>query len=92
VNVLAISKQRKEEVINQYQDWFTQSKAIILVEYTGVTVKNLDAIRAKVRESGSEFHIVKNTLAKKVFEESGVSIPSGFFEKSTAAVFAFGNC
>jgi large subunit ribosomal protein L10 len=91
VNVLAISKQRKEEVINQYQDWFTQSKAIILVEYTGVTVKNLDAIRAKVRESGSEFHIVKNTLAKKVFEESGVSIPSGFFEKSTAAVFAFGD-
>jgi large subunit ribosomal protein L10 len=89
VNVLAISKQRKEEVLNQYQEWLAKSQAIILVEYTGVTVKNLDTIRAKVRESGGEFHIVKNTLAKKVFEESGVTIPAGLFEKSTAAVFAF---
>lgn len=86
---MAITRQRKEEVLAQYQDWMNRSQAVILVEYTGVTVKNLDAIRAKVRESGAEFHILKNTLARKVFEARGMKIPAGFFEKSTAVVFAF---
>jgi large subunit ribosomal protein L10 len=86
---LAISKERKEEVLTTYADWMRRSQAVILVEYTGVKMKDLDAIRSKIRESGGEFHIVKNTLAKKVFEESGVTIPAGLFDKSTAAVFAF---
>jgi large subunit ribosomal protein L10 len=86
---LAITRQRKEEVLAQYKKWMDRSQAVILVEYTGVTVKNLDNIRAKVRESGGEFHILKNTLARKVFEANGMKVPTGFFEKSTAVTFAF---
>jgi large subunit ribosomal protein L10 len=91
VNALAISKQRKEEVINQYAEWLDKSQAVILVEYTGITMKEFDNIRAKVRESGGEFHVLKNTLAKKAFESREISYPEGTFEKSTAAVFAFGD-
>jgi large subunit ribosomal protein L10 len=91
VNALAISKQRKEEVINQYAEWLDKSQAVILVEYTGITMKEFDNIRAKVRESGGEFHVLKNTLAKKAFESREISYPEGIFEKSTAAVFAFGD-
>jgi large subunit ribosomal protein L10 len=86
---LALSRQRKEDVLAQYKEWMDRSQAVILVEYTGVTVKNLDNIRAKVRESGGEFHILKNTLARKVFETQGMKVPAGFFEKSTAVTFAF---
>lgn len=86
---MAITKERKGQVLQQYQEWLEKSKAVILVEYTGVTMKELDAIRAKVRDAGGEFHIVKNTLAKKAFEASGVAVPADFFEKSTAATFAF---
>lgn len=88
---MAISKQRKEEVINQYAEWLDKSQAVILVEYTGITMKEFDNIRAKVRESGGEFHVLKNTLAKKAFESREISYPEGTFEKSTAAVFAFGD-
>jgi len=91
VNTLAISKQRKEEVINQYVEWLEKSQAVILVEYTGITMKQFDTIRAKVRENGGEFHVLKNTLAKKAFEAREISLPEGTFEKSTAAVFAFGD-
>jgi large subunit ribosomal protein L10 len=86
---LALSRQKKEEVMAQYKDWLERSQAVFLVEYTGVTVKNLDNIRAKVRETGGEFHILKNTLARKVFEANGVQAPAGYFEKSTAVTFAF---
>jgi large subunit ribosomal protein L10 len=88
---LAISRQRKDEMIAQYTEWFNKSQAVILVQYAGVTMKEVDAIRAKIRETGGEFHILKNTLAQRAFQELGVSIPEGLFEKSTAATFAFGD-
>ncbi len=86
---MAISRQRKEEVLAQYKEWLDRSQAIILVEYTGAKVKDLDNIRAKVREAGGEVHILKNTLARKVFEANGMKIPTGLLEKSTAVTFAF---
>ncbi|MBE0681324.1 MAG: 50S ribosomal protein L10 [Anaerolineales bacterium] len=86
---MAISKQRKEEMQAQYADWIKRSEAVILVEYTGATMKSIDAIRAKIRESGGEFHIVKNTLVRRVFAENGMEIPQDFLVKSTAISFAF---
>jgi large subunit ribosomal protein L10 len=66
---LAISKERKEEVLSQYADWVKRSQAVILVEYTGVKMKDLDNIRAKIRDSGGEFHVVKNKLARLAFTD-----------------------
>jgi len=86
---LAVSKERKEEVLAQYADWMKKSQAVILVEYTGVKMKALDGIRAKVRESGGEFHVVKNTLARRMFAEQGMALPQDYLVKSTAVSFAF---
>ncbi len=47
---LALTKQHKEEVLAIYQDWFKRSQAVILVEYTGAKMKDMDNIRAKIRE------------------------------------------
>ena len=54
---MAISNERKQEVLTQYNDWVKRSQAVILVEYTGISMKSLDALRAKIRESGGEFHV-----------------------------------
>jgi large subunit ribosomal protein L10 len=86
---LALSKQKKNEVVEQYKDWLKNSQSVILVEYTGANMKDMENIRAKIRESEGEFHVVKNTLAKLAFEASGFSIPEGLLENSTAASFAF---
>ena len=86
---MAISKERKQEVLTQYTDWLKQSQAVVLVEYTGVRMKDLDNIRAKIRESGGEFHIVKNTLVRRAFADSGMEVPQDYLVKSTAVSFAF---
>ena len=86
---MAVSRERKEEVLATYADWMKKSQAVILVEYTGVKMKALDGIRAKIRESGGEFHIVKNTLARRMFAEQGMTLPQDYLEKSTAVSFAF---
>ena len=86
---MAVSKERKEEVLATYAEWLKKSEAVILVEYTGVKMKDLDNIRAKVRETGSEFHILKNTLARRAFAENGMSLPPEYLVNSTAVSFAF---
>jgi len=86
---LAISKERKEEILATYAEWLGKSEAVILVEYTGVSMKNLDAIRSKIREAGGEFHVLKNTLARRAFANSGMDLPADFLVNSTAVSFAF---
>jgi large subunit ribosomal protein L10 len=86
---LAISKERKEELVAQYSEWLKQSHATILAEYSGMSMQNVDALRAKIREAGGEFHIVKNTLGKLSFEKAGLALPENFFTGSTAVTFAF---
>jgi large subunit ribosomal protein L10 len=86
---LAITEKRKKQVVVEYQEWLGSSKAVILTGYTGLTMKDLDALRTRVREAGGEFHILKNTLARLAFQEAGFEAPVEFFEGSTAAGFAF---
>jgi large subunit ribosomal protein L10 len=86
---LAITKERKEEVLSQYSDWLKNSQAVVLVEYTGVKMKDLDNIRAKIREAGGEFHVVKNTLVRRAFAENGMEVPQDYLVKSTALSIAF---
>lgn len=86
---MAITKERKNELIARYSEWMGRSKALVLTQYVGLTMKDIDALRAKVRENGGEFHIIKNTLAKLAFEQAGYSVPQDQLEGSTAVIFAF---
>lgn len=86
---LAVSKDRKKEIVAAYQDWLGNSQAVFFAEYIGLSVKDMDALRDKVRDAGGEFHVIKNTLGKIAFEESGYEVPEDLFLGSTAAGFAF---
>jgi large subunit ribosomal protein L10 len=76
-------------MITHYSDWVNRSKALVLTQYVGMTMKEIDSLRVKIRENGGEFHIIKNTLAKRAFERAGLSIPQEQLEGSTAVIFAF---
>ncbi|MFH2038331.1 MAG: 50S ribosomal protein L10 [Chloroflexota bacterium] len=86
---MALTKEEKEIITNKYQEWMEKSAALILVEYTGVNMNTLDSIRVKVREAGGEFHVIKNTLAKRAFDALGMPIEPGYLENSTAMGFAY---
>ena len=86
---MAKTKSQKEAMLAEYMELLAKSRAVVLVEYAGLKMKDLDAIRAKARENGGEFHIVKNTLARLALEKAGYRVPDDFSEKSTAIGFAF---
>ena len=86
---MALSKQKKNEVVEQYKDWLNNCEAVILVEYTGANMKDLENIRRQVRESDGAFHVVKNSLMQLAFDATGYKIPDGLLDLSSAATFAF---
>jgi len=86
---LAISKDKKSKIVAQYGEWLERSQALIFTEYVGMTMKDMDELRAKVREAGGEFHIVKNTLLKRVLAEAGMELNDEYLSNTTAVGFAF---
>jgi large subunit ribosomal protein L10 len=86
---LAITKKRKNELVTQYSAWMQRSKGLVVTEYRGLTMKDLDNLRSKIREAGGEFHVVKNTLVKLAFDQAGLQYPAQQFEGSTAIAISF---
>ena len=86
---MALSKERKEELVAQYDAWMKESKALIFAEYTGLNMPQMDDLRAKSRDAGAEFHVIKNRLGKRVFEAAGYDVPDGLFVGSTAFGIAY---
>ncbi len=86
---MAISKQKKDELVAQYKDLIDRSDALILTEYTGMTVKDMEDLRVKVREVNGAFYVTKNTLLKLALEEAGATIPDELLNGQVATGFAF---
>lgn len=85
---MAINKEKKQELVANYKELLGESSALIMTSYSGVSVKQLEAVRRKIRELGGEFHIVKNTLFSLVMNEAGISLPEDAYIGTTAIGFA----
>lgn len=86
---MAISKERKEELLQEYAELIGKSEGLILIEYRGLNMKGMDPLRGKVREAAGELHVVKNTLALRALSAAGSPAPKDLFAQTTAIGFAF---
>jgi large subunit ribosomal protein L10 len=85
---LAFTKDEKTKILSQYETWLEKSQAIFMLEYGKMTMKDVDAIRAKARETGAEMHVVKNTLFGLAMDQLGMG-GKDFLVKTTLVGFAF---
>ena len=72
---MAISRAKKEQLIQEYVEQLNGSEAIIITSYRGLTVTDLQQLRGKIREAEGSFSVVKNTLARRALDEVGFSVP-----------------
>ncbi len=85
---MAFTKEQKNEIVKQYDQWIANSQAIFLLEYNKMSMKEIDTLRAKARENGAEMHVVKNTLFSLALANAGYD-HSDMLEKTTLVGFAF---
>jgi large subunit ribosomal protein L10 len=86
---LAISREKKEQIVAGYVDQLSRSNAIFLTDYRGLTVKDLESLRAKVRDAGGGYSIIKNTLAVRAMEAASLPVPEDMLAGPTAIGFAY---
>jgi large subunit ribosomal protein L10 len=82
---------QKGAEIDLLTDRFQRSEMTILADYRGLSVAQLQDLRATLRPVDSEFRIAKNTLVRIAAERAGVEGLEPFLDGPTAVMFAFGD-
>ena len=72
-------KDEKQEVINELHEKFARAKAAVLTGYSGINVEQITELRSKLRQSKVEYRVVKNTLARKAAEGTGLEALKDYF-------------
>jgi large subunit ribosomal protein L10 len=64
-----------------------EAPATVLTEYRGLSVGELRELRTRLRASGAEYKVVKNTLTRLAAREAGVDLPHELLVGPTAITF-----
>src|SRR6187200_1192637 len=80
-------KQEKERVVADLVERLRSSDTLIVADYRGLTMPEIDGVRTEVLKHGARFTVVKNTLTRRAAEEAGVAELSEFLDGPTAIAF-----
>lgn len=64
---------------------------MVITKYRGLSVRDISELRSAIRETGGEFHVIKNTLAEIAFEDAGREWDRGTFTGPTAFGISYDN-
>ncbi len=82
-----MKKSDKERVVGELAERLKSSSTLIVADYRGLTMPQIDALRGQLLEHGARFAVVKNTLTKRAAEEAGVDALLALLEGPTAIAF-----
>ncbi len=78
------------KVIQERRSVFSQCTIAILTDYRGLQFSQMRALRARLREVGVKYRVVKNTLAELALEQEGRKETAQFFRGPVAVAFGYG--
>jgi large subunit ribosomal protein L10 len=79
----------KEATVNEVQQKFERSKAVVLADYRGLNVKEVTELRKKLREAGVEYKVIKNTLTSRAAKQAKVEGLDQYLSGPTALAFGY---
>ena len=82
-----MQRKEKEQVVAELAERLRSSQTLILADYRGLSVGELDEVRTKLLEHGARFHVVKNSLTKRAADEAGFETLKELLDGPTAIAF-----
>ena len=61
--------EQKAAVVSEIKNKFENAKSVVLFDYRGLSVGEVTELRRKLRESGADYKVYKNTLTKRALDE-----------------------
>ena len=71
---MAISRKKKEELVEQVSEKIKESKSIVFADYQGLTVGEIGEIRAELRRQGLEMRVIKQKIFTIAAKNAGAEI------------------
>lgn len=82
-----MQKADKERLVAELTERLKTTQTLIVADYRGLTVTEIDKLRGELLEHGARFQIVKNTLTRRAAEEAGADALLALLEGPTAIAF-----
>jgi len=83
-----MNRTEKQEAINTYNGMFTDSGSVVVCQYKGLTMKDMNAFRSDLRAEGGHFTVTKNTLAKLASKDTDYEGLQDLFTGPTGIVYS----
>jgi large subunit ribosomal protein L10 len=80
-------RQDKERIVSELAERLKNSQNLLVADYRGLTMPEIDELRSALLETGARFSVVKNTLTRLAAEEAGVKQLLELVDGPTAIAF-----
>jgi large subunit ribosomal protein L10 len=84
-------REKKAQIIDSLQEIFSKCSIGILTDYRGLSALEITSLRRRLNESGIEYKVVKNTLARFAAQRADKNELAHSFEGPTAIAFGYDN-
>ncbi len=82
-----MKKEDKAKVVEELTERLRSSDTLLVADYRGLTMPQIDALRSRLIESGAKFSVVKNTLGRRAAEAAGAEALLTLLEGPSAIAF-----
>ena len=86
---MSLRIKEKETIVQDLHEKFSRSATVIMTRFPGLDVAGANELRKKLRESGAEFKVSKNTLFRRAVQGTPAEVLSDQFSGPNAVVFAY---
>jgi large subunit ribosomal protein L10 len=83
-----VNRAQKAEFIEDVRGRFEAAPLVVLTDFKGSTVAQMDALRRSLEEAGGQFQVVKNTLSRIAVAETEMAPLAEHFRGNVGVVFA----
>jgi len=77
----------KKAVVQVVKEKFESAQGVVLTDYRGLDVAEVTELRAKLREAGVEYRVIKNTMTRFAVNEIGIEGLDPYLVGPTAIAF-----
>jgi large subunit ribosomal protein L10 len=82
-----VQKEDKERIVEELTEKLRNSETMIVADYRGLTMPQIDALRGRLISNGARFTVVKNTLTRRAAEAAGADALLALLEGPSAIAF-----
>jgi large subunit ribosomal protein L10 len=68
-----MKRTEKEQLVSELSEKIKSAKALYYTDFTGLNVKRMTELRRRFRRAGVEYVVIKNTLALRAVNQSGLT-------------------